>query len=103
MARLKIGTKHEEPDSKVFYEFSDLRILRATKKGRQSLRTKKLWTAANSAMCGIEFEEDETYLITGDVDTKNASTVNLCNYSAFWDGLTKEEMKGFSGDYGTNC
>ena len=103
VARLTIGDRNIVSRQKVYYDFTDLKVLRATKRGRQSLQNMKLWTAASSSMCGMRFEEEEVYLITGDVDQQNNPIVNLCNYSTLWEVLTIEQKRGFSGDYKNKC
>lgn len=99
VARMTIGDRHEETDSRVYYDITKLDVLRATEKGRYSLEGNRLYTSANSAMCGVSFEKGTEYLITGHIGYHNMSATNLCSFNAVWTQLSDNDKKNFEGKF----
>ena len=96
---VKIGTRHQESELKILYDFTVERVLRATENGTKALTSRRLLTAGNSAMCGVFLEEGKEYVITGSVDTDGNPRVNLCNYHGLWSDVSEDVKKGFLGGY----
>jgi len=102
VAVLKVGTRHKESESQVYYDFTVEQVLRATEKGRKSLTNNRIMTTGNSAACGVMLEEGKEYVITGYIDTEGNAHVNLCNYYGLWANVTDDVRAGFLGGYKCN-
>ncbi|PSN36520.1 hypothetical protein C0J52_25428 [Blattella germanica] len=75
-----------------------------TEKARVVLKSGRLLTSAQSSMCGINLNVEETYLITGRVYAGKAR-ISLCGFHQPWNQLTIRQKKGFRLLYrqGCNC
>jgi len=101
VAVFKIGIRHKVSEFQFCYDFTVEQVLRATDKGRKSLATNRIFTASNSAMCGVDLQEGEEYVIEGHTDAEVNAHVGLCNYHSLWSDVKDDVKAGFLGGY--NC
>jgi len=80
------------------YKIDIKKTYKMSEKAESYLKHGRLYSADNSAMCGINFRLGDLYLIAA-----SSANVGICHYVQPYSQLTIVEKRGFAGGYKKGC
>ncbi|KAJ8979503.1 hypothetical protein NQ317_015681 [Molorchus minor] len=88
-------------DSKI-YKVRVRREYKVSEKGILALKSGRLITHRDGAMCGSELQPGKLYALSGRIHSLKAY-INLCNMAIEWEQLTRRQRKGLKRMYKLGC
>ncbi|RZC33743.1 TIMP domain containing protein [Asbolus verrucosus] len=85
-----------------FYKVRVRKSYKLSEKATVALKSGRLLTATDEAMCGVNLEVGKLYAISGTVYSLKAH-VNLCGMAIQWKDLTRRQRKGLKVIYKHGC
>lgn len=86
-------------NARILTSFNDCSVMRGTKI--------QVRTASVDSLCGVDFQENTKYLLTGRVSYEEngqaVMTVGLCNYHSEWDALPAKEADYLDEEQKCQC
>lgn len=101
--KTRLSTEDHSQTS-LIYDVEVKKILKANDAAKNAFNKtiKWRWSTKLSTICYRQFATNVTYVVAGRV-RRDQIHVNLCDYAAKLDSLSKEERLGFQGVYSKFC
>ncbi|EFA12156.1 Tissue inhibitor of metalloproteases-like Protein [Tribolium castaneum] len=84
------------------YKVRIRKTYKGSDKATVALKSGRLLTASDEAMCGANLEAGRVYAISGQVNSLKAH-INLCGMAIPWRNLTRRQRKGLKSVYKKGC
>lgn len=89
------------PDKRI-YKVRIRKEFKMSEKAQVALKSGKLTTNLDEAMCGATLTPGKTYVLAGRIISLRAH-ISLCNLQEVWRDLTPRQKKGFNKMYHHGC
>ncbi|CAG9770559.1 unnamed protein product [Ceutorhynchus assimilis] len=101
LARVKSFQKLETMQSLV-YKVRIKKEFKISEKGQVALKSGRIHTPIDSAMCGVNMKVGTLYVISGRIESLRAHTM-MCDMIKEWKNLTRRQRKGLRQMYKRGC
>ncbi|KAJ3643252.1 hypothetical protein Zmor_025976 [Zophobas morio] len=99
LARVK---RAKDFNSTRVYKVRVRKAYKLSEKASVALKSGRLLTATDEAMCGVNLAVGKLYAISGSVNSLKAH-INLCGMAIQWKDLTRRQRKGLKAIYKHGC